>query len=153
MTTLEAALECGDGVGEGIGRVDGDAEVAVVGEVCEPDQLLAVRLHDEIGPHARRLGGNRDETSAGCEQRWRACEEVVTDRVEDQIHRARPRAELAAAAVHYFVRSKRTGRAEGVWRRSREHVGATPAGQLRRELADTTDRPVDQHLLAGARRP
>jgi hypothetical protein len=47
------------------------------------------------------------------------------------------------------VRSKHTGSTEGVWRRGREDVGATPTGQLRRELADTTDRSVDQHLLAG----
>ena len=95
-----------------------------------------------------RLFGDRDETPAASEQGTRAFEEVATNRVEDEIDPADRLVQLLSA-VDYLVRSERACGVERVGRRGRDHMGAAPVRQLRRELADTADSSVDEHLLAG----
>jgi DNA-binding MarR family transcriptional regulator len=94
-----------------------------------------------------RFLGDRDQTSLASEQGSRALEELATDGVEHEIDRAEPLVELPPA-VDYLVRSERACGVERFGRRGRNDVGAAPARQLSRELADTADRSVDQHPLA-----
>jgi hypothetical protein len=91
--------------------------------------------------------GDRDETAAAREQAGRALEELAADRVEDEIDRADPVVELPPAVDH-LMSAECACCLERPRRRGCDHVGAAPARQLGRELADTTDRSVNEHRLA-----
>jgi len=67
---------------------------------------------------------------------------------KDEIDRADPVVELPAAVDH-LVSPECACSLERLRRHGCDHVGAAPARQLGGELADTTDRSVDQYPLTG----
>src|SRR5262249_34926428 len=84
---------------------------------------------------------------AACEPQRRPHEQFSTDRIENQVHCAD--VVETVTAVDHLMRTECAGEVERPRRRAPDDVGAAPARELSREAADTTDRPVDEHPLAG----
>jgi hypothetical protein len=144
----EAAREGSGRLGECEHRVDLDAKLAAVDEARKLHQLLPARFHDEVPPFSARLLGDRDEAAAIREQAGRALEELAANRVEEKVDRSDLVVELPPAIDH-LMRAECSRSLERLRRRRCHHVGATPPSQLRRELADTAYRSVDEDPLAG----